>query len=84
MHGKQQLSTARTDAETAVGLGDDEHADVAAHRAGALVRLQLADDDAEGLIAVAGEVAQLRPLLQEVPAQQEGTKYILSSIACLM
>ena len=53
----------RTHAEAAVGFCNDEHANVAALRAGALVRLQLADDHAERLGAVAGEVAQLWPLL---------------------
>jgi len=67
--GRQQLSRGRTDAEAAIGLGDDEHADVAAHGAGALVGLQLADDDTEGLIAIAREIAQLRPLLKKIPAQ---------------
>ena len=53
----------RTNAEATVGHGDDEHADVAALRAGALVRLQLADNHAERHAAGTSEVAQLRPLL---------------------
>ena len=59
-----------TDAEAAVGLGDDQHADVAAHRAGALVRLRLAHHHTKGDAPVTGEEAQLWPLLQEESAQK--------------